>query len=131
MIKDDKHTLAQCMRVSPQFNFIVAPILYHTVKLDGSFGFFDHITPLKPIKRRITPPKTRNLGHIEMIDYELHARSTCRLEERKQTMHVNVVRVVSNADKHDLAKSLCYCFEIIASRKVIEPDRLRPRLQAT
>lgn len=31
--RDDKTTLASCMRVSPSFNAIAAPILYHTVEL--------------------------------------------------------------------------------------------------
>lgn len=31
----DKHTLAQCMRVSPTFNSIVASSLYRSVSIDG------------------------------------------------------------------------------------------------
>lgn len=41
-LRNDKHTLAQCMRVSPAFNYAAAPLIYHTVKLDEDnvIGFF-------------------------------------------------------------------------------------------
>lgn len=58
-----------------------------------------------------------------MIDYEPHATYVCRLRQMKQTVHVDMVRVVYH-DTYVAANSRCDCFEIFASRKVLQPASL-------
>jgi hypothetical protein len=109
------------MQVSPLFNSIVAPILYHTLKLDGSKGVFDHVSPTKTIKGRKTLPKNRNLAHIKILDKVIHDPHGCRLHGKTQGLRVDMIRVIASADDYHL-HSPCDCLERIGHRKLLQRD---------
>ena len=65
-LKDDKHSLAQCMRVSSTFNSISAPVLYQTIVLPPS-----NMRPYGTIRGRQLPDRlsSTKAANLELIKH--------------------------------------------------------------
>jgi hypothetical protein len=85
---NDKQTLARCMRVSPVFNALVAPKLYHTVTIEGQtsdegsdrVGVFD--IPVKKARRK--SKKKRNVKSKKARNVKVQGKK----EDLKHVRHV-------------------------------------------
>lgn len=123
-ISDDKHTLAQCMRVSPTFNALAAPLLYRSIKIDNTVKFF-FAAPRQSddfVKTRKTADKAFSLGYVKELEYKTHKRSECTPLAQLKTWDRLLLRVPILQIKYrasEKAWPLCDCLEFISPRKLV------------
>jgi hypothetical protein len=91
MLKDDKYSLAQCMRVSSTFNSITAPILYSTMIM-GWHTETPYDTDVESqISHRITPDTATNLDFIKHVFLNWHSplsKATMSMYKNGRVFHV-------------------------------------------
>jgi hypothetical protein len=121
---DDKHSLAQCMRVSSTFNAIAAPLLYRSVKIDNTVKYF-FAAPRQSeelVRTRRTADKAFNFGYVKELGYKTHNKKGCTPVSRVRKWDSLVWRVpmllVSDAPSQDECR-LCSCLQRISPRKVV------------
>jgi len=91
MLKDDKYSLAQCMRVSSIFNSMTAPILYSTIIM-GWDTETPYITDVESqLSHRITPDTATNLNFIKHVFLNWHfplSKATMSMYKDGRVFHV-------------------------------------------
>jgi len=124
----DKHTLAQCMRVSTTFNSIVASSLYRSVSIDGKTKpFFASPRMSEELqKTRRTQTKALNLEYVEEIVYTLHQKRGCTPTSRARTwdsltMRPRTLRIVNPPTEFNIENPACGCFDKMTPRKLVLP----------
>jgi len=124
----DKHTLAQCMRVSPTFNSIVASSLYRSVSINGKTKPFFASPRMSAEfqKTRRTHTKAINLEYVEEIVYTLHQKRGCTPTSRARTwdsltMRPRTLSIVNPPTEFDIENPACGCFDKITPRKLVLP----------
>jgi len=116
-LANDKQTLAICMRVSPTFNSVVAPILNQTVTLSGSTGLFKHLKPPWYHAPRKTQIKKLNLAYISQVDFVLHDDKACSdRSPRHDTLYADLLRISRNT--HVGTGDRCRCVRAFVPRKL-------------
>jgi len=127
----DKHTLAQCMRVSSTFNSIVAPLLYRSISIDGKTKpFFASPRMSEAFKKtRKTQTKSMNLEYVEEVVYTLHQKRGCTPTSRAKTwdslsMRPRTLRIVNPPHEFGIENPACGCFDKITPLKMVLPKRI-------
>jgi len=123
-ISDDKHTLAQCMRVSPTFNALAAPLLYRSMNIDNTVKFF-FAAPRQSeefAKTRKTADKAFKLGYVKELEYKTHKKSECTpLAQLKKwdrlLLRVPILQINYRASGEPC--TLCDCLQFISPRKLV------------
>lgn len=69
---EDKGTLASCMRVSPTFNRVAAPMLYHSITVPSGNNHPLAIPARSRYVKRSTPTKITNLDRVQGITIQRH-----------------------------------------------------------
>ena len=123
-VANEKQTLAICMRVSPTFNSVVAPILYRTVTLSGSTGLFKHLKPPWYHGPRTTQIKELNLAYITEVDYKVHSAATCSDRwTHRAVLPTSVLRILPRLPIGTGFQE-CRCARAFLPRKLISPREL-------
>jgi len=123
-ISNDKHTLAQCMRVPSTFNALAAPLLYRSIKIDNTVKFF-FAAPRQSeefAKTRKTADKAFNLGYVKELEYKTHAKKGCTPSARLKKWDRLVLRVPILEVNYRTAEEecpLCDCLRFISPRKLV------------
>jgi hypothetical protein len=122
----DKHSLAQCMQVSPTFNHIAAPILYHTIKLDGTTASLFELPPISERlgESRQTRDKVYNVtNHIDTVDCKEHAGRSCHPRESLSEplfVHPRLMRFTfADPVVPSKLEAPCSCWSGILPRKLV------------
>jgi hypothetical protein len=131
-LADDKHTLAQCMRVSSSFNSLVAPKLYRSVTLSGSTGLFKHLSPPWYAPPRKTQTKKWNMAYITEVEYEYHGAAECSdRQSRHATLSTPVLRIkkphIRAGSRAEFWSDACSCPRAFISQKAVSPNNAADR----
>jgi hypothetical protein len=126
----DRHTLAQCMRVSPTFNAIVAPSLYRSVNIDGKTRMFFASPRMSDELRqnRKTQTKADNVDYVEEVTYAPHKKRGCTPASNMKrwdplALNTRVLSTVTpcpeNQVEFDINNVHCDCLSYISFQKLV------------
>lgn len=138
-LADDKNTLSTCMRVSSTINYMVAPILYGSIKLTGSTGIYRNTTAayqkthagqddVLPIRKSQT--KAQNFAFIKSVEYFHRPESSC-LDSRRPRKRTSISLLQLTVDPYNTTAHngwrACACTHDILPHKLVlhcTPDKV-------
>jgi hypothetical protein len=118
-LSDDKHTLAQCMRVSSTFNALAAPLLYRSVIIKSDNKAYIPPPPMSTEVIRLSPDRASLQHHVREIHWAYHGKTQCRLVPRER-YRVSLLSITSDLNETQWVDlNQCYCIEEISPRKLV------------
>jgi hypothetical protein len=131
-LEKDKHTLAQCIQVSPIFNSIAASLLYRNITIDANTKLPFASFPTSPANlRRLAPDKMANLKCVDQVTFQ-EGVGWCDhyVKDIPATFILNVSMLVvyrlCEPDRRlfDYQRGRCQCTTYLRPRKIVYRDTL-------
>jgi len=132
----DRHTLATCMRVSPIYNALSAPLLYRAISIGSvtaaNKGVLHSVPPLDGQSPRISLDKATCLTYVKELEVIAHEEEDCPYAQCDSLKEVDVLRIslitpkrpnkqwsASAIDHLSSAISSCFLIKSISAGKVV------------